>query len=154
MIKMHKISRSLSIENLRWFIAMLILTALQPISAHAGSGVPCDIQHGPCICSTNGMTITFDILPKPIRTLSELRFKVTVRRNNVPVTDAAIALDLSMPGMFMGKNRPVLKSVGQGIYEGTGIIPRCASGQRTWQAEITVGRGDPSATALYQFEVQ
>jgi len=136
-------------------IFLLLITALtQPLSAHAGSEVTCDIQHGPCVMETNGMTINFDILPKPVRTLSELRFRVTVKRNNVPVTDAAIALDLSMPGMFMGKNRPMLKQVGQGTYEGTGIIPRCISGQRTWHAEVTVGRGDPAATALYQFEVQ
>ena len=124
-----------------------------PLSAFAGSGVPCDIQHGPCIRETNGMTITFDIRPKPVRTLSELQFRVTVKRNNLPVTDAAVALDLSMPGMYMGKNRPVLKHLGQGAYQGTGIITRCTTGQKTWQAAVTVGRGDSATIALYQFEV-
>jgi hypothetical protein len=131
---------------------MTVLTL--PLSAIAESGVPCDIRHGPCILEMDGMTITFDILPKPVRTLSELQFRVTIKRNNTPVTDAAVALDLSMPGMYMGKNRPVLKHLGQGTYQGTGIIPPCTSGKRTWQAKVSVGRGDPAAVARYQFEVQ
>jgi hypothetical protein len=100
------------------------------------------------------MTITLDILPKPVRTLSELRFLVAVKKNNAPVTDAIVTLDLSMPGMYMGKNRPVLKHRGQGIYQGTGIITRCSSGQKNWQAKVTVGSGYPETVAVYQFEVQ
>jgi hypothetical protein len=135
-------------------MAVLTLYTLLPLPAVAASGVPCDIQHGPCILETNGMTITFDIRPKPVRTLSELRFMVTLKRNNTPMTDAPVALDLSMPGMYMGKNRPLLKHVGLGTYQGTGIITRCTTGQRTWQAAVTVGRGDSATIALYQFEVQ
>ena len=135
-------------------MAVLTLYTLQPLSAIAASEVLCDIQHGSCIRETNGMTITFDIQPKPVRAMSELQFIVTVKRNNAPVTDASVALDLSMPGMYMGKNRPVLKHLGLGTYQGTGIITRCTSGQRTWQATITVGRGDPATIALFQFEVQ
>jgi hypothetical protein len=42
-----------------------------------------------------------------------------------------------MPGMKMGPNRVVLKEVGEGIYEGAGVIVRCSSGRRTWRATIT-----------------
>jgi hypothetical protein len=140
-------------ERLLLFIAVLIMPVLQPFFASAGSGVVCDIQQGPCVMETNGMTIAFDIRPKPVKSMSELQFMVTVKRNNAPVTNAAVALDLSMPGMYMGKNRPVLKHLGKGAYQGAGIITRCTSGQRTWQAKITVGRRDPATIALFQFEV-
>ena len=140
---------SLTAIILLWLITMLSM----PLSAVAGSEVACDIQHGPCIRETNGMAITFDVMPKPIRTMSELRFIVTMKKNNAPVTDASVSLDLSMPGMYMGKNRPLLKHLGQGVYQGTGIIPRCASGHKAWQALVTVDRGGPGTTALYQFEV-
>jgi hypothetical protein len=43
-----------------------------------------------------------------------------------------------MPGMKMGPNRVFLKFVRKGVYEGTGIIVRCPSGKRTWQANITL----------------
>ncbi len=141
---------TLTDKMLLWLITVLTL----PLSAIAESAVPCDIQHGPCVIETNGMVVTLDILPKPVRTLSELHYLVTLRKNNTPVTDTPVALDLSMPGMYMGKNRPVLKHVGQGTYQGTGIIPPCASGRKTWQAKVSVGRGDPATTARYQFEVR
>jgi hypothetical protein len=141
--------RSRNIILLLWLITVLTL----PLSAIAGSAIPCDIQHGPCVMEMNGMTITFDILPKPVRTLSELQFMVIIKRNNTPVTDASVTLNLSMPGMYMGKNRPVLRHFGRGTYQGTGIITRCTTGKKTWQAKITVGRGDPATIARYQFEV-
>ena len=139
-----------TVKILLWLITALTL----PLSSIAASAVPCDIQHGPCTSEAQGMTITFDIRPKPVKTMSELRFMVTIKKSKIPVTDASVALDLSMPGMYMGKNRPVLKHLGLGTYQGTGIITRCASGQRTWQAKITLGRGDPATIALFQFEVQ
>jgi hypothetical protein len=137
-----------------WLIAVPTMHAIQPRSAIAAGDVPCDIQHGPCTTKANGMTITFDIRPKPVRPMSELQFTVTVKKNRIPATDASVALDLSMPGMYMGKNRPALKHVGRGVYQGSGIITRCTTGKKTWLAKVTVGRGDPAAIAQYQFEVQ
>jgi hypothetical protein len=142
-------SSSSPIKVLLWLIPALTL----PLSAIAAGAVPCDIQHGSCVMETNGMTITFDILPKPVRTMSELQFIVTITRKKHPVTDASVTLDLSMPGMYMGKNRPALKYLGQGRYQGSGIITRCTSGQKSWQAQVTVGSGDPATIARYQFEV-
>lgn len=137
-----------------WLIAVLTMHTIQPHSVIAAGAVFCDIQHGPCTTETDGMTITFDILPKPVRTLSELRFMVTVKKNRIPVTDASVALDLSMPGMYMGKNRPALKHLGRGTYQGTGIIPPCTSGRKSWQAQVTVGRDMSAAIARFHFEVK
>jgi len=146
--------RSPTARTLLLIFTILVIIGHQQRSCVAASEVTCDIQHGPCTRVENDMTITFDIQPKPVRTLSELRFLVTLKRNKTPLTDRAVALDLSMPGMYMGRNRPVLKHMGQGVYQGTGIITRCTSGQKTWQARVTVGSGDPATIALYRFEVR
>jgi hypothetical protein len=115
----------------------------------------CDIQRGSCLIETgDGMTIEFDIQPKPVAAMSDLTFIVNLSRGGLPVTEASIALDLSMPGMFMGKNRPVLKQVYDGRYEGKGIITRCPSGSKTWQAEVTVEHAGKTAVANFVFEVK
>jgi len=115
----------------------------------------CDIQRDSCLIQTGeGMTIEFDIHPKPVTAMSELTFIVNLSRGGSPVTDASISLDLSMPGMFMGKNRPVLKQVYDGRYEGRGIITRCPSGNKTWQAEVTVEHAGKTAVASFVFEVK
>jgi hypothetical protein len=115
----------------------------------------CDIQRGSCLIETGeGMTIEFDIQPKPVAAMSELTFIVNLSRGVSPLTDASTALDLSMPGMFMGKNRPVLKQVYNGRYEGKGILTRCPSGIKTWQAEVTVKHAGKTAVASFLFEVK
>jgi hypothetical protein len=67
--------------------------------------------------------------------------------------DAEVQVDLTMPAMFMGKNRPVLKHVGEGRYEGKAVLPRCMSGDKRWQAEILVKEGSGEARALFPFEL-
>ncbi len=119
------------------------------------SRIACDIQRGSCLIETaEGMTIEFDIQPKPVAAMSEITFIVNLSRGGSPVTDASTELDLSMPGMYMGKNRPVLKHTCNGRYEGMGIITRCPSGKRTWLAEVTVEHAEKTAVASFAFEVK
>jgi hypothetical protein len=59
-----------------------------------------------------------------------------------------------MPGMFMGKNRPALKQVSDGRFEGKGVITTCPSGKKTWQAEVIVARGEKTAVIDFVFKVK
>jgi hypothetical protein len=44
--------------------------------------------------------------------------------------------------MDMGRNRVPLVRGADGLYRGTGVFVRCASGGREWEASVTVpGRG-------------
>ena len=104
--------------------------------------------------TSDGMTIEFDIQPKPVTAMTECTFVVTFTRNAVPIMDASVHLDLSMPNMFMGKNQPVLNHIKDGRYEGKGVITRCASGRKTWQADVAVVSAGKTAVATYVFEVK
>jgi hypothetical protein len=122
---------------------MLLATALLSAAAPAAFGdgvvINCDIQRGPCIQKTgDGMAVEFDIKPRPVTQMSDLAYVVTVTRGGMPVPGSSAALDLTMPGMFMGKNWPVLKRMSAGRFEGKGVIPRCPTGKRTWQADVIV----------------
>jgi nitrogen fixation protein FixH len=121
----------------------------------AASGTLCNIQVGPCSREIDGgLTVTFDILPKPVFAMSDITFSVTLARRGTPVTDvSSVMLDLSMPGMFMGKNQPAIKKTGAGRYEGKGVIIRCPSGKKTWQAEVTVTRPKRTDAVDFVFEV-
>jgi hypothetical protein len=135
----------------------LVLIALFFFSDRDGgakTGAPCDIGRGPCVQEAeNGVKIEFNILPKPVIAMSELFFVITVTKNSALLSDADVLLDLSMPGMFMGRNRPVLKQTSKGRYEGKGVITRCASGRKTWQATVTVENNGKTAVADFVFEV-
>jgi hypothetical protein len=133
----------------------LVIVVAAPAASATETALACDIQIGPCIMRLgDGMTIEFDIQPKPVAAMTESTFVVIVTRNGMPIKDASIHLDLSMPHMFMGKNQPILNHIRDGRYEGKGIITRCASGRKTWQADVAAGSAGKTAVAAFVFEVQ
>jgi hypothetical protein len=138
-------------------VALTILTIFVagPVALAGETPLRCDIQNTSCIMKTlDGMTIEFDVQPKPVTSMVESTFVVIVTRNGQPLTDASVLLDLSMPHMFMGKNQPALRQIKDGRYEGKGVITRCASGKKTWQADVTVKTAGETALAAFVFEVR
>jgi hypothetical protein len=149
------------LRSFRMFFAGIVaLTApvlfiAAPVSFAGETALHCDIQNTSCITKTrDGVQIDFDIKPKPVTSMTDNTFVVVVSKNDKPLTEASVQLDLSMPNMFMGKNQPVMKQVKSGRYEGNGIIPKCASGKKTWQAEITVRTSGETVLAAFVFEVK
>jgi hypothetical protein len=116
----------------------------------------CDIGRGTCVKNIGeGVSASFDITPKPVKTMSERLFSVVLRKGGAPLTGATVTLDLSMPGMYMARNRVSLVHAGEGIYEGKGIIVKCPSGRKVWRARIAIDQaGKNRAVADYTFRVE
>ncbi len=98
--------------------------------------------------------VVFDIKPKPVSPMKELVFSVTVTEKGSPVTDASVIVDLTMPGMYMGTNRPALIHTANGKYEGRGIIQACPHGGKTWRAEVKITRHNRTYSESFTFEVE
>lgn len=116
--------------------------------------IDCNINTSVCIKEIpyDKVKVTFDISPKPLEFMKELIFKITLTKDEKPFSDAKIMMDLNMPGMFMGTNRPTIKHIGNGIYEGKGIIPRCPSGKKIWRADIKIEKDNTSSAVSFTFE--
>jgi hypothetical protein len=97
--------------------------------------VNCDIQQGACSKRLGDLTVSLDILPKPVMAMKDLTFTLTVSGKNF---SSEPFLDLGMPGMDMGPNRVELRRVKDTVYEGQGVIVRCPSGRKTWKATVTL----------------
>jgi nitrogen fixation protein FixH len=77
--------------------------------------------------------------PWPPRAMEEIAFDVSLPGYE---GDAPPRVELSMPGMEMGRNRVPLSRSGDGHFRGTGLFVRCPSGKRDWVAAVSVpGRG-------------
>ncbi len=98
--------------------------------------INCNLHEGPCTQVLAGSTVSLAVLPRPVKAMADLVFRVTLAEDSDLESDPYI--DLDMPGMTMGKNQVVLKAVKPGAYEGTGVIVRCKSGRRTWRATVTL----------------
>jgi hypothetical protein len=136
----------LRIGSLIGVLAAILLLPSLPPALGAGptkSMINCNIQQGVCESIVDGTKVTLDILPKPVRAMCDLTFRVTVC---APGKISAVPyIDLNMPAMDMGPNRVLLKDLGRGVFEGQGVIVRCMSGKRTWRARImlpNIGQAD------------
>ena len=126
----------------------LILTGFLVIGGQLTSGpalaaestVNCDAHKGVCSQSSGDLTVSLEIVPRPVKAMQDLVFKVSIA-GAPPAKHPHI--DLGMPAMKMGPNQVLLKPTGPGTYEGTGVIVRCPSGKRTWFANVIVpGSGE------------
>ena len=99
--------------------------------------INCDLHQGACTESLVGSTVTLVVTPRPVKAMQDLLFQVRLG-GKLPQDTKPPYIDLGMPGMNMGPNRVKLKSAGNATYEGRGVIVRCPSGRRTWQATVTI----------------
>lgn len=124
-------------------------------TSSASAQKACDIQHGPCkAILADSSVLEFDIQPRPVRPMTELIFMTALSRNGKPVEGASMELDLSMPGMIMGKNRLILRPSSNGRHTGTGVIVRCSTNSKTWKAALNATIDGKNYPADFVFEVQ
>jgi len=103
------------------------------------------LHTAPCTKQAGERQVTLDINPKPVRHMQELTFRVNAEpAKELPAT---LVIDLSMPGMMMGKNQVTLKRQADGAWVGKGLIVKCMSGRKLWQATILSPElGNPAFT--------
>ena len=113
----------------------------------------CDLSGGPCARSVGGVTVTLDVAPRPLRSMSDLLFTVSVSPPDAAAAgEGAVALE--MPGMYMGENRVRLAPQGDGSWRGRGVVVRCPSGRRGWTAQVELpGAARGKLVASFSFEV-
>ena len=99
--------------------------------------INCQLHQGACTQSLDQSMVTLTVTPRPVKAMQDLQFQVSLS-GKLPPEAKPPYIDLGMPGMNMGPNRVQLKSTGTAIYEGSGVIVRCRSGRRTWQARVTI----------------
>jgi len=134
-------------KHLRILLGAALLTAFllaAPGLISAGDKyqemINCDLHAGPCTLALSENAVTLEVIPRPVKAMQDLLFRVTLTEK-LPHSTVAPYIDLGMPGMNMGPNRVQLKAVGDLVYEGRGVIVRCPSGRRTWQATVTLPDG-------------
>jgi len=97
--------------------------------------------------AAGGQEVVLRITPWPPGTMREVDFTVSLPGY---AGKASPYLDLSMAGMEMGRNRVDLSRGDDGRYRGTGVIVRCPSGKRDWEATVSApGAGK----AVFHFAV-
>ena len=141
MKEMTRIARWPSAEVVWCTLVLLVFSGIQPAATHAAEKfqhlVNCDLHNGSCTQQLDGTDVRLEVTPRPVKAMTDLLFKVTLIGEQ-PSLKSDPFIDLGMPGMNMGPNRVLLKASGPSSYEGQGVIVRCKSGRKIWQATVTL----------------
>ncbi|MDH4164255.1 MAG: hypothetical protein OEW15_16450 [Nitrospirota bacterium] len=135
------------------FVLLMLLRASAP-AVDDNAVAWCRINDGPCRTAVQNLIVSLDITPRPVMTMRELSFTVSLLTTAQAPVDAAVSVDLTMPGMVMGRNTIILKSRSAGRYEGMGVIVRCPSGEKLWRATIDIRRAGRTVSVPFLFEVE
>ncbi len=128
-----------------WLLCLLVLFTGMSCTGTDRLVADCDINRGVCLKRIGDVEVVLDITPRPVSSMKELTFFLKLKGVEVDVLPKRVLLELTMPGMEMGKNQVILESKGKGIYKGRGTIVRCPSGKRLWRAGIWLpGVGEAS----------
>lgn len=130
-------------------IVVALTLIIFPWWVSAAQEPDCNIQEGPCVRDSGGVRVVFEALPRPVRSMRELTFRV--KAEGLRERPETLVLDLSMPGMNMGLNRVELRMTEDGSYEGKGVIVSCPSGRRLWKATVL---HDDENIAEFTFNVE
>lgn len=142
-------------KTLPLLVSICLIVIVLPLTAQADNGyrkqINCDLHDSACVQRVGDTDITLEVSPRPVEAMKDLVFKVTLSSSD-KVPSAAPHIDLNMPKMNMGKNQVKMNTVGPNVYEGNGVIVRCASGHRVWRATVTVpdlGKADFVFDVIY-----
>lgn len=121
----------------RGLIILGIMFGFFTTGAAAPDAILCHVHQEACKGLLSGRPVELEIFPKPVTAMTELTFRLTLPEDSLK-ENISPYIDLGMPGMQMGPNRVTLNAVSHRVYEGNGIIVKCPSGKRTWQATVTI----------------
>lgn len=133
------------VKKYNWFLKLfltlpiLYMPFIQARAEQDKSQGLCRFEEGPCVKKMNAREFILETSPAPPQAFKETTFTLSIR--GAEIKSEEIILDLSMPGMYMGKNQVRLKKSGRNTYTGKGIIPRCPSGKTLWQVGLTLPDG-------------
>ena len=112
-----------------------------PDGAAAGTPLPA----GTFRSASGAQEVILSVSPWPARPMRDLSFAVELPGY---AGDALPSVELSMPGMEMGRNAVPLSRDPYGLYRGTGVIVRCPSGRNDWEAAVKIPGGGKAVFRL------
>ena len=92
----------------------------------------CNLNRGSCKMAVNGGEIEFQLNPRPIPLLNEIRIEVRITNIAIRHLDA----DFAGVGMNMGLVRIPLSDDGTGVWRATTSLPVCVTSQMRWRLTL------------------
>ncbi len=113
-----------------------------PVPASAG-----ELPENTAIQESGGLLVSLALNPYPPTGSKSTDFDVTLAdaATGQPIADAAISLDLTMPGMYMPPNKPVMEPGQAGKYHASGLFTM----RGLWRIEVIITRAGQTQSVFF-----
>jgi hypothetical protein len=109
----------------------------------------CRLRQAPCTATfAEGGAVTLAIEPLGIPVVAPLAFRVDL----AGLQALGVELDFAGADMNMGYNRVAMEPMGDGRYQGKGMLPVCVRDHMTWEAKVLVQTRAGLMVAPFRFE--
>ncbi len=117
-----------------------------PSSSSQSSAKTVQMNSSTATQKVGNLNIAIALNPFPPVGFQKTNFDVTLTdENGQAITDATIALNLTMPSMGMPTNKPTAQHVGNGKYSATGMFTM----RGWWHIEVIITRGSEKQSAFF-----
>ncbi len=99
----------------RFLMCLLLLTSFVACGGNDATKVPAPVEK-----TVDGVTLKLTA-ESPLTPNTDQTWVINVSQNGQPVDNADVYLDIDMPSMPMGQNKPLAKGEGNGNYRAQGI---------------------------------
>ena len=115
----------------------------KPFAADPNSQLPANTAAQ----KAGNLNVSLALSPYPPVGFQESAFDVILTDpNGLPITDAKISLDLTMPAMPMPPNSLEAQHTGNGLYHGTGTFTM----RGLWRIEVIIERGGQKQSVFFE----
>ncbi|MFD3165435.1 FixH family protein [Herpetosiphon sp. NSE202] len=127
----------------RLLICLLVLTSLVACGGNDGAQVPAPVEK-----TVDGVTLKLTS-ESPLSQNTDQTWVINVSQNGQPVDNADVYLDIDMPSMPMGQNKPLAKGEGNGNYRAQGIYTMSGA----WSVSVFAEFAGKEYQANFDFNV-
>ncbi len=113
----------------------------------------CNLQKGPCqAVFPNGSKVTLSIAPRPIHERKPLHLQVRLQG----IDAKSVYVNFLGQNMYMGYNRPKLKSIAPGQFAGTWTLASCGLfvEHMEWKTMVLIQTAGQRMAATFPLETQ
>lgn len=123
-----------------------------PNKESPGYASDCDLRQQSCKVDIGEASLTLDIQPREIRSLTPLNYQVSIEGTNV----SQVMISLQGSEMYMGINQTELSPVAgkPGVFKGQGELAVCTTGEMKWRLTVSAKTEAGQLNTWFEFRAK
>ncbi|SEQ43664.1 hypothetical protein SAMN03080615_01548 [Amphritea atlantica] len=117
-----------------------------------GMASNCDLNQQSCTVDMGEVSLSVDIQPRPVRSLTPLNYRVSINGTSA----SKVIIDLQGSEMYMGINQTELTAdeSSPGAFSGQGELAICTTGEMLWRLTVSAETAAGPINTWFEFRAK